>query len=244
MAEKIKIKTKKGGKKDFYDVEAPMTAVKISLYGSSAEDFDGQVVTLDLTKSLRGKSLELKMRINNVDGKLKAEPISINLLGSYVRRSMRRGADYVEDSFNVNCKDAKIVVKPFMITRRRVSRAVRRALRINARKFLEGHLKIRMTKEVFSDIIANKIQRGMALKLKKIYPLAFSEIRFFGIIGERDVNVVEEVGVDEAEVEEKEEIKKELKAENKVKKKSSKKEKELGEESKGADQDSKEDSPE
>ena len=72
-----KVKTK-GVKKSFYDIEAPMTAVKISLYGGSAEEFEGRVVTLDLTKSLRGRNLELRMRIKNENGKLNATPISVN----------------------------------------------------------------------------------------------------------------------------------------------------------------------
>lgn len=172
-------------KKSFYKVEAPLTAVKISLYGSSAEEFDGRFVTLDLTKSLRGKSLELRMKVKNENGKLRAVPMSANLAGSYIRRSMRRGIDYVEDSFKTECEDAIVLIKPFLITRKRVSRAVRKALREGAQKYIKEHVKSRDTKELFSDIISNKLQRGMSIKLKKIYPLAMCEIRVFEIIGEK-----------------------------------------------------------
>ncbi|MDO8508964.1 MAG: hypothetical protein Q7S27_04740 [Nanoarchaeota archaeon] len=230
MAEAVKQKTeskKRGIKKGFYEVEAPLTAVKISLYGGSMEEFEGRVVNLDLTKSLRGRSLELRMKIKNEDGKLKASPVSANLAGSYIRRALRRGSDYVEDSFKANCRDAVLVVKPFMITRRRVSREVRNAIRVNARKFIEGYLKIRTTKELFSDIIANKLQRGMAAKLKKIYPLAMCEIRVFEIIGEKALEDIkeeerkqlmeeqgkEEISEIETEEENKEEIKKTRKKE-------------------------------
>ena len=168
-------------KKGFYEVEAPLTAQKIHLYGSSLEEFDGRIITLDLTRSLRGRSLELKMRVNLVNGKLKATPIIAVLVGSYIRRMMRRGIDYVEDSFEIDCRDSVSKIKPFLITRNRVSRAVRNALRINAKKYIEGHVKIRTAKEIFSDIITGKLQKGMSARLKKIYPLALCEIRMFEI---------------------------------------------------------------
>ncbi len=213
-----KIKTNKGRtiKKSFYEVEAPLTATKVSLYGGSINEFEGRVITIDLTKSLRGRSLELKMKVKNDNGKLKAVPIVANLAGSFIRRSMRRGIDYVEDSFKTSCRDALIVVKPFLITRRRVSRAVRNNLRVNARNFIEAYFKTRTAKELFSDIIAGKLQKGMAFKLKKVYPLAMSEIRAFEIIGEKpleeikgeDKEVIVDSGILEIE-EDSEEMKKE-----------------------------------
>ncbi len=185
MAQKTKTRAKSGVKKGFFNVEAPLTAAKISLYGSAAEEFEGRVVTLDLTKSLRGKSIELRMKVKHEDGKLRAEPISANLAESYVRRSMRRGADYVEDSFKTECSDALILIKPLLITRKNVSRAVRSALRISAQKYLKAYLKSRSTRELFSEMISNKLQRALSAKLKKIYPLALCEIRVFEINGEK-----------------------------------------------------------
>ena len=105
---------------------------------------------------------------------------------------MRRGIDYVEDSFRVNCRDAILSIKPFLITRKNVSRAVRNALRFNTRKFIDAYIKIRTTKELFSDIISNKLQRGMALKLKKVYPLAMCEIRLFEVLGDKPLEEIKE----------------------------------------------------
>ena len=195
-----KIKSKKSGKKDFYAIEAPITSIKISLYGSSAEEFEGRVVKLDLTKSLRGKSLELKMKIKNEKGKLVAMPIGINLIGSYIRRSMRRGIDYVEDSFDSECKDANIKVKPFLITRKKVSRKVRKILREEAKKYIEYYTKTREIKELFSDIMTNKLQKGMAAKLKKIYPLAMCEIRVFEFISDKKIEEKNDKNSEEKEL--------------------------------------------
>ena len=66
MANKGKTKSKKVLKKSFFEVEAPVTGTKIHLYGTSVEALDGRVVKIDLTKSLRGKSLELKIKIKAV----------------------------------------------------------------------------------------------------------------------------------------------------------------------------------
>ena len=69
-----------------------------------------------------------------------------------------------------------------MITRNKVSRAVRKELKDTGRKFVESYIKTRDSKEVFEDILTNKIQKELFLKLKKIYPLALCEIRIFELV--------------------------------------------------------------
>ena len=126
---------------------------------------------------MKGRNLEANLLITRKDGKLTADFISLNLLMSYIRRMMRKGTDYVEDSFETKCKDTALVIKPFLITRNKVSRAVRNNLRQTAREFLIAYTTIKTKQEIFSDVTANKIQKELSLKLKKIYPLALCEIR-------------------------------------------------------------------
>jgi ribosomal protein S3AE len=175
-------KVKKGAKKTFFEIRAPMTATKIQLYGASPEELEGKIVKLDLTRSLKGKNFELRMRIAKKEDALEAEPVSLELIGSYIRRTMRTGIDYVEDSFIAELKDGKARVKPFMIARNKVSRAVRKELRNNAKKFVQEYLKIRTAKEVFNDIMTNKVQKELFIRLKKVYPLALCEIRIFELV--------------------------------------------------------------
>lgn len=180
MAETKQIKIKKGAKKGFFEVKTPLISAKISLYAYAPEQLIGQVIKVDLTRILKGKNFELRMRVTqNSAGELEGEPISLALAGSYIRRMMRTGIDYAEDSFEAECKDKKVRIKPFMITRNKVSRAVRNELRKNARKFLEGYAKGRTALEIFMDLTANKVQRELFMRLKKIYPLALCEIRVF-----------------------------------------------------------------
>ncbi len=173
--------TKKIVKKSFFNVKAPLTSAVISLYGHEASEFDGRVVKLDLTRILKGKSFELKLRINYVNNELEGTPIRLELMKSYILRAMRRGIDYVEDSFDGECKDAKIRIKPFLIARNKVSRAVRKALRETAKKNILSYVKSRTAKEIFTEIMTNKLQKELSLKLRKIYPLALCEIRIFEI---------------------------------------------------------------
>src|SRR3989338_3143263 len=180
---------KKGVKKSFFEVQAPLTGSKISVYCTSLEELDGKTVILDMSRNLRGKNVELIYKLRFVEGAIVAEPIRLVVVGSYIRRAMRRGSDYVEDSFSVVCRDGNAVIKPFMITRKKVSRAVQQALRLGTREQLESYCKIRTRQELFSDIMAGKLQKELSLKLKKIYPLAFCEIRVFELVKEKNVIV-------------------------------------------------------
>ena len=179
-------KKKKGAKKVSFEVKMPLTSSKIHVYGYSVEELAGGIVCLDLTRSLKGRSFELKTRLKIEDGELAGDAISLILAGSYVRRMMRKGTDYVEDSFETNCRDKAIRIKPFLITRNKVSRAVRRELRNQAKKIVEAYVKALTADEIFSDIIANKLQKTLSLRLKKVYPLALCEIRHFEVVGEID----------------------------------------------------------
>lgn len=174
----------KSVKKKFFEVKLPLTTTKVHILGYTPEELEGRVIKLDLTRNLRGKSIELKARIKNVSGSLEGVPMSMEVMPAYIRRVIRKGTDYVEDSFETECKDAKLRVKPFMITRKRVSRSIRRELRDLTKKHLEAHLKVRSAEEAFSEITSNKMQKELSLKLKKIYPLAFCEIRMIAIVPE------------------------------------------------------------
>src|SRR3989344_4859370 len=175
--------TKKLVKKKFFDVSVPLTASKVKLYAINEEELNGKMVKIDMTKNLKGKNVELRARVTHKDGKIDSELVSLILLPSYIRRIMRRGIDYIEDSFTTSCKDAEIIVKTFMITRNHVSRNIRKEVRNAARKFLEGYSNIKTVKELFSELMTNKLQRSVSLKVKKIYPLAFCEIRWIEVIG-------------------------------------------------------------
>ncbi len=166
----------------FFDVEMPILNKETQLYAYSIKDLEGRTITYDLTRLLRGKAMLLKLKVNKIEKegkKASSTPIEINLMPYFLRRMMRKGTNYVEESLKLETKTHEVIIKPFMVTRKKVSRAVRKALREQVKKELEAYLKKHTSQEVFEDLLKNKLQKSLSLKLKKTYPLSFCEIRVF-----------------------------------------------------------------
>ena len=164
-------------KKKFFEVEVPLTNSSVEILAYNIQDLANKTIKLDLTRQLRGKSIEVVFQIRIENNKAIAEPKKLTLLSFFIRRMLRRGISYVEDSFSAECKDASLRVKPFLITRKRVSRRVRKSLGEEAKNWLQDYIKEKSYRDIFSDIVGNRLQRSLSLKLKKIYPLALCEIR-------------------------------------------------------------------
>ena len=186
-------------KKRFYDVEIPLIGKTTQLRDFEKESLNGKFVKYDLTRYLRGKNSVLVLRVNADKEKAIAEPRSITLLPSFLRRMVRKGTNYVEDSFFAECKDVKIRIKPFLITRRKVSREVRKALRNTTKEELINYCKKKKVGELFDDILKNNLQKTLSLKLKKIYPLSLCEIRVLKVIGEIKATEEKEISKEEKE---------------------------------------------
>ena len=99
----------------------------------------------------------------------------------FLKKIVRKGTNYVEDSFSTSCKNGQVRIKPFLITRRKVSRRVRKALREKAHEELINYVKDKKSETLFEDLLKNSIQKPLSLKLKKIYPLSFCEIRILKV---------------------------------------------------------------
>ena len=169
-------------KKRFFDIEIPIVGEETELIAYELNEINGKNIKLDLTRILRGKNVELKAKIKVEGNKAIAYPIQLTVLPYYIRRAVRKGTNYVEDSFLIDCKDAQVRIKPFLVTRKKVSRSVRKALREKAKKEILEYVKDKTAEEIFDDLIKNKIQKTLSLILKKIYPLSLCEIRSFEVI--------------------------------------------------------------
>ena len=168
-------------KKKFFDIKIPIIRQETQLQAYEEKELAGRMIRYDMTRNLRGKSLILQLKTELQGDKVVALPQKIQLLPYFLRRMLRKGTNYVEDSFVAECKDAEIRIKPFLITRRKVSRAVRKALRNKAKEELINYLKNKDVEKVFEDILDNHLQKNLSLVLKKIYPLSLCEIRIFEI---------------------------------------------------------------
>ncbi len=168
-------------KKKFFDVDMPIINKQTQIFAYEISELEGKYIKYDLTRILRGKSILMQFKVSINENKAIAHPRGILLMPYFLRRIVRKGTDYVEDSFTADCKDASIKIKPFLITRRRVSNAVKRELRKKAKQEIIKYIKDKTTQKIFEEILKNKTQKELSLILKKIYPLAVCEIRFIEI---------------------------------------------------------------
>ena len=168
-------------KQKFFDVEIPSINKTTQVRAFEIEELKNKYIQYDLTRILRGKGMEIQLKIKIEGDKAIAEPTKTKLLPYYMKKIVRKGTNYVEDSFSTSVQNAQIRIKPFLITRRKVSKAVRRSLRNKCKEELIEYVKEKSTNEIFNDILSNKLQKTLSLKLKKIYPLSACEIRVLKI---------------------------------------------------------------
>jgi ribosomal protein S3AE len=174
-------------KKKFFDVEMPLINKETQLLAMDISELQGKEIKYDLTRILKGKSILMNFKVKVKDDKATSSPKGLNVMPYYLRRMVRKGTDYVEDSFTAQSKDAEILVKPFIITRRKVSRAVKNALRAEAKQELIKYVKTKSSEILFEEILRNKLQKTLSMKLKKIYPLSLCEIRILKVMKELEV---------------------------------------------------------
>jgi len=173
----------------FISVELPLVGQKADVLAKELKELEDKTIVLDLTRSMRGKSIEAIFRLSVQGDKVLANLERLHVLPFYVRRMMRKSVDYVEDSFDIKVKDATIRVKPFLITRKKVHRSVRTALRNLAKEEITNSFKDKNTDEIFKELLGGRFQKSLSLKLKKIYPLTFCDIRDMFIKPEQKIDV-------------------------------------------------------
>lgn len=203
-------------RKKFINVEIPSVNETVPILGT-VEDLDRKTIKLDLSRKLKGRGIEAVFLIINKENKLVAYPKSLTLTRSHIQRAMRKRISYVEDSVPISCTDISGKIKPFLITRKKISRAIKNNLRKTAREFLIEYVKDKTYLEVTQEIVFGNLQKEMYPRLKKIYPLSLCEIRVIETkqIDRADLTVkIKEEKAKEEEVEEKtqaEEVEEELK---------------------------------
>src|SRR3989339_887289 len=116
-------------KKRFYDIEIPIIGKTTQLQAYDLKELNNKYIKYDLTRILRGKNIILNLKVQVQDKEATTIPKEIILMSYYLKRMIRKGTNYVEDSFSTRIEDAQVRIKPFLVTRRKVSRRVRKALR-------------------------------------------------------------------------------------------------------------------
>ena len=174
---KVVIKRKK-----FIPVEIPILHSKMELIGNAPKELVDRTIKIDMTRQLKGKSVELIVKVKLENEKAIAHPSKVKLLSYFIRRMIRKRISYVEDSFDVKSQESLIKIKPFLITKRKVSRSVRKTLRNKTKNWIEDYVSEKKDSEVFTEMLSGKMQRTLSLVLKKTYPLSLCEIRTLELI--------------------------------------------------------------
>ena len=93
-------------RKKFIEVSIPITRTKIELIANSPKELKDRTIKLDMTRQLKGKSVELVLKIAIENEKPVAIPKKITLMPYFIRRMIRKRISYVEDSFEAETKQA------------------------------------------------------------------------------------------------------------------------------------------
>ncbi|MEK6817317.1 MAG: hypothetical protein AABX80_00800 [Nanoarchaeota archaeon] len=168
-------------RKKFFDVDIPIINRQTQLHAFDIKELEGRDLKYDLTRLLKGKNILLRSKVIVKEEGATSIPVEIEILPSFLMRVVRKGTDYVEDSFSAKCKDAELKIKPLLVTRAKVSKRIRKTLRERAKKELIEYVKSKNSEEIFEEVLKNKFQRELSLKLKKIYPLSFCDIRILKV---------------------------------------------------------------
>jgi ribosomal protein S3AE len=189
-------------RKKFIDVNLAMVNESLPVLGEP-ETLVNKTIKLDLSRKLKGRGLEVVFQILAKDKELIAYPKNMTLMRSYITRMMRKRVNYVEDSFTSACKDIPVTIKPFLITRKKVSRAIRNNLRRTAKEFILEYTKTKTYMELAEAILFGEMQKEMYPRLKKVYPLSLCEIRVLEV---KDVTKADLTISEKQKVEAKEEV--------------------------------------
>jgi ribosomal protein S3AE len=150
--------------------------------GKTPQDLVGKKVSINLmvlTNDPRKQSVSLDFLVKGVEGNNAfTELVGYRISASHVKRVIRKAVRKIDDSIVVESKDkVKYRIKPLLISRFRVNKGIASVIRLRAREILEKSFKETSSKDVFIGAISNRIQMELKKDLKKISPLAVTEIR-------------------------------------------------------------------
>ncbi len=164
-------------RKKFFEVKIPLIENQTQLLAYEPKELNNRIIRFDLTRILRGKGAIIQFKVKTEGEEISSIPQKIKIMPYFLKRVVRKGTNQVEDSLLTNCKNAQIRIKPFLVTRRKVSRVIRKTLRERAKKFLIEYTKDKTPEQLFEEILKNRLQKQLSSELKKIYPLSFCDIR-------------------------------------------------------------------
>jgi len=190
MARKIKKKKAKVIKKRWVSIQAPKlfnNQLIGETYVSDPERAKGKTITtnlMNLTKDPKKQNTYISFNVIGLKENIATTEFKrYKLSPAAVKRAVRRNRDKVGDSFEAFTVDKrKVIVKPLLVTRNKVSKPQQTDIRLKARKYIIYKFSKATVESILTDLISKKFQRGLSGVIKNISKLSMCEIRDFQVV--------------------------------------------------------------
>ena len=138
-----------------------------------------QVLVSDLTGDSRKTHIKLNLRVSGIEsGKAVTQIKELELLRGYMRSIIRRRSNKIEETIDVTTRDnAKVRVKPLVLTARLCTSGQETAIRKIIRQLVEDSAKQRTFDAFMLDLVSEKLPKDIRQAITKIYPIKNAEIR-------------------------------------------------------------------
>jgi ribosomal protein S3AE len=138
-----------------------------------------RVNLMQISGDIKNQSSDVKFEITGAsENKLNTRITGYYFSPAAIKRFVRRHMTRIDDSLVIQTSDnLKVKIKPFLLTRSKVSRAVEHQLRVSLREELINGVRKTSYDNLFSMVLKYQLQKDIKEKLSKIYPVKNIEIR-------------------------------------------------------------------
>lgn len=170
--------------KKWYNVVAPPSFDSVTIADTLSDDPEKlinrvtEVSLQDLTDDFRKSHIKLYFKIQKVeDDKAYTRFAGHTLTSDYIRRLVRRRRSKIDAVHDVKTRDgAKIRVKPFATTDKRIQNSQKKVIRKTMRQTITKKAKSSTLAEFAKDIMEGKMGKDIYMNCKKLYPVKRVEI--------------------------------------------------------------------
>jgi small subunit ribosomal protein S3Ae len=170
--------------KNWYNVLAPASFDNATIAETLADepskltDRVTEISLQDLTNDFRKSHIKLFFKINQIeDNNARTAYIGHTLTSDYLRRMVRRRRSKIDAVYDAKTRDgARIRIKPFATTDRRIQNSQKKIIRLTMRKTILSKARSMTLSEFIKYIIEGKLGSDIYKSCKTFYPVRRIEI--------------------------------------------------------------------
>ncbi|MCD6461866.1 MAG: 30S ribosomal protein S3ae [Thermoplasmata archaeon] len=198
--------------KEWYKLLAPEMFNSVSLGETPADDPSkvigrrAEVTLNDVTGDFSKMHIKMKFEVYDINGfNARTKFVEQSLTSDYVRRMVRRKRSKIDSVFKVTTKEGYVLrMKPMAVTDRRIQNSQKRMLRALMVEETTAFAKTHTLSEMLRAVVSADLQKRIARKGKKIYPLKKVEFRKIEVLREPSEKDLERLREEAAEAAKKE----------------------------------------